>query len=118
MSTPEKPRLSFDDTLAHIDAVIAEPISMPPCLVCARAALLGSAYCAAHKPIPREMIEDLGPDAVVVEHRRSCTHDGPASTDCPGCAAVDADLAAAKAAATPAPAGPGWLARTLHRLFS
>lgn len=67
MSTPEKPRPSLDDTLARIDQALAEPVANPPCLRCARQALLGSPYCAAHKRIPREMIEDLGPDAPIVE---------------------------------------------------
>lgn len=125
MSTPEKPRPSLDDTLARIEQALVEPVPNPPCLQCARQALLGEPYCAAHKRIPREMIEELGPVTrdgntftinqsgvyqignTVPPHgkpRPASAHLlGAPGPTCPGCAA-DA-------------ARPGWLARALHRLF-
>lgn len=151
MSTPDKPRPSLDDTLRHIDAVLAEPVvrdgntftvnqpgvykltwnpggSGEPSVAERARAEAGQIRAELRDLIGNEPYLKPALDAVQREfdaaalgvqlgHRRSCQHDGPPGPTCPGCAAIDADLAAAKAAATPQEPERGWLARALHRLF-
>lgn len=96
MSTPEKPRPSLDETLRNIEALLTEHL-----------APAGYELVYTDPPIPG--------------HRRSCQYDGPPGPACPGCAAVDADLAVARNRAAmlpPPPPGRGWLARALRRLFT
>ena len=67
MSTPEKPRPSYDDTLARIDTVLAETVTVPQ-------AVVGPAE-------PR--IED-----VLLANAPEPTHlPGAPGPTCPGCAA-------------------------------
>lgn len=130
MSTPERPSLA--DTIAHIDAAIAE---QPRCTLtaqrrdvgstgpftaerCTRDALPGTDRCALHTPVIEPGVYDglTWPPAVREEARRSA-------------ARLAAIVERRNAAAEPAPpdpdwvtfeplSKPGWLARALRRLFT
>ena len=141
MSTPERPSLA--DTIAHIDAVLAEPVAKPPCLQCVRQAMLGSPFCAAHGPYPvvGEYLSGLPLDVrpprcrCVVTPIEPVVRDGDTFTiNKPGVyqfggevrrqlfeqaatrVAADRRIETATAPRTPEP-GPGWLGR-LRRLFT
>lgn len=118
MSTPEKPRPSLDDTLRSIEALLNEHLAPAGYeFVYRELDGLDEPPVIVEGPMPACDITKLNVLVVEPAHRRSCQHDGPPGPDCPGCNAVDADLAAAKAAAAPAPPERGWLASALHRLF-
>lgn len=129
------PRPSLDDTLARIEQALAEPVPNPPCLRCARQALLGEPHCAAHKRIPREGIEELGP---VTREGKSAellpeleqklldaaVRDVTGPEEPADFATINEQRAKVGLPPIPAPlfapippARPGWLARALHRLF-
>lgn len=157
MSTPEKPRPSYDDTLHRIDAVldayydpttntrevdvvtrithIVDHAAKPPVVRDGNTFTINQpgVYEMTWNPgatgepsvVEALLTERLAPPgheiayAELPGHRRSCQYDGPPGPGitCPGCAEIDADLAAARKVAAPAPPERGWLARALNRLF-
>lgn len=114
MSTPEKPRPPLADTIARIDAALAEP----PILPMVGGVYLHSLQLQVRRPLGMQDLADIervlneppspesappDPDWVTVEKLGHLP--GPPGPTCPGCEA-EADAAR-----------PGLLARVLNRLF-
>lgn len=141
MSTPEKPRPSLDDTLHHIDTVLADDEDNRCDIThitrdnggfsssrCPNQAVPGLHYCQAHtdrygvnaKPgAPAELLPELEQKLLDAAIRDVTGPEEP-----PDFATINEQRAEVGLPPIPAPlfapippARPGWLARALHRLF-